>query len=235
MVFLREASIDELDSPRSQTSQAYARMRRDILAGRLKPGEKLKIADLALALGVSTGAIREALSRLVPEQLVVSRDHKGCVVAPLSLSDLEDLTDFRCEIEAIALRRSVARGDAGWEASVLASAHQLRRTEMLLSETQSLSPEWVSRHAAFHAALVGACGSRRLQEFHLQLYEQSERYRGLSVHVENHRDVTAEHQALVDAALDRNADRLIDLTVAHFRKTTALLVEAARRSSAASV
>src|ERR1700743_983162 len=105
------------DAPKSQTPFAYAPRRADILGANLVPGERLKIAALATALEVRPGAIREALSRLVPEQLVVSRDQKGFVVAPLSIEDLEDLTDLRCEIEAVALRRSVARGDSEWEAS----------------------------------------------------------------------------------------------------------------------
>ena len=136
---------------------------------------------------------------------------------------------MRCEIEAIALRRSLALGRDDWEAGVLASAHRLRRTPMTTEGGTSLTPEWVTRHAALHAALVGACGSRRLTELHGQLYEQSERYRGLSFHVEGGRDVGAEHQALVDAALDRDADRLVELAVAHFRRTTALIVDAARQ------
>lgn len=245
MLKLVETSIVSPIAPRSQTSAAYARLRADVLAGRLAPGEKLKIADLAASLEVSPGAIREALSRLVPEQLVVSRDQKGFVVAPLSIEDLNDLTELRCEIEAIALRRSVALGRDDWEAGVLASAHRLRRTPMTREvapfltpgslASASLTPEWVTRHAAFHAALVGACGSRRLTELHGQLYEQSERYRGLSFHVEGGRDVEAEHQALVDAALDRDADRLVELTVAHFRRTTSLIVDAARRPSSSGV
>ena len=232
MLTLVETSNPLADEPRSQTSLAYARIRADILAGRHAPDEKLKIADLATALAVSPGAIREALSRLVPEQLVVSRDQRGFVVAPLSIEDLEELTDLRCEIEAIALRRSVARGDTNWEGSVLAAAHRLRRTPMSTSANdRSLSSQWVAQHAGFHAALVAGCGSRRLLALHAQLYQQSERYRGLSMHVEADRDVQAEHQALVDAALDRDVDSLIGLTLAHFRKTTALIVDAARRVS----
>jgi GntR family carbon starvation induced transcriptional regulator len=225
----------DANGPRSQTSVAYEKLRADILAGRYAPGEKLKIADLAALLEVSPGAVREALSRLVPEQLVVSRDQRGCVVAPLSIDDLEDLTDLRCEIEAIALRRSVANGDAEWEAAVLAAAHRLRRTTMLSPPDHSLTPEWVVRHAAFHAALVGACGSRRLIALHHQLYQQSERYRGLSIHVEKDRDVQKEHQALVDAALDRDAEQLVTLTLDHFRETTALIVAAARAGTARAV
>lgn len=216
-------------SPRSQTSAAYARLREDILAGRLQPGARLKIAEIACTLEVSPGAIREALSRLVPEQLVVLRDQKGFLVAPLSIEGLEDLTDIRCEIETIALRRSVLRGDIAWEGSVLAAAHRLRRTKILTSADRSLNREWVERHRTFHTALVSACGSPRLLDIHAQLYEQSERYRSLSFPTlgEAERDRQGEHQALADAALDRNADGLVELTVKHFRETTARIVKAA--------
>lgn len=220
-------------APRSQTSAAYARLREDILAGCFQPGERLKIAEIACALEVSPGAIREALSRLVPEQLVVFRDQKGFVVAPLSVEDLEDLTDLRCEVEAIALRRSVLRGDVGWEGSVLAAAHRLRRTKILTSADRSLNRDWVERHRTFHTVLVGACGSPRLLALHAQLYEQSERYRSLSFPTvgERERDRQGEHQALADAALDRNADGLVELTVKHFRETTERILKAANGGS----
>ena len=214
----------------SQTSAAYARIRADILAGRLMPGDRLKILELAAAHSVSPGAIREALSRLAPEQLVIARDQKGFVVAPLSVDDLEDLTDMRCVIEEIALRRSVQRGDVNWEAGVVASAHSLRRTPRRLDEPRSLVPEWVDRHAAFHAALVNACGCKRMLTLHAGLYEQSERYRGLSARIEESRDVEGEHQALAAAALARDADALVKSMLAHLRQTTAIIVRAARSS-----
>ena len=215
--------------PRSQTSLAYARLRQDVLSGRYAPGEKLKIVELAAVLEVSPGAVREALSRLVPEQLVVSRDQKGFVVAPLSVEDLEDLTELRCEVEAIALRRSVVRGDTGWEASVLAAAHRLRCMSMSSpASDRVIAPGWAARHAEFHTALVSACGSRRLLALHAQLYQQSERYRALSLHAEAERDIGAEHQSLVDAALDRDTELLVELTLGHIRRTTALIVAAAR-------
>ena len=134
---------------------------------------------------------------------------------------------------AVALRRSLARGGDEWEGAVLAAAHRLRRTPMKTLADQSLTEDWVLRHAAFHAALVSACGSHRLLKMHAQLYEQSERYRGLSVHVEGEgdRQIEGEHEALVDAALERDSDRLIEMMLAHFRMTTALIVDAARRPS----
>ena len=220
----------ESGSPRSQTSHAYEVIRGDIVSGVHEPGKKLKIQDLAVELKVSPGAVREALSRLVPEQLVVSRDQRGFVVAPLSIADLQDLTDLRCSIEAIALRRSVERADVNWEAGLLAAAHRLRSTVQLLpGEGLRFNPEWVASHAAFHAALVNACGSPRLLALHGQLYEQSERYRGLSAHADTERKVTDEHQAIVDLALARDADGLVAAVLRHIRKTTELIVQSARK------
>ena len=214
------------DIARSQSSMSFQRIRSDILHGRHPPGERLKISELAASLNVSPGAIREALSRLSSEQLVISRDQRGFVVAPLSLDDLEDLSDLRCEIEEIALRRSVARGDVDWEAGILAAGHRLQSTPLLSGDAfPSLAPEWLARHAAFHAALVSNCGCKRMLELHASLYEQFERYRGLSVNnVERAKTVPKEHQELVEAALARDANKLVALMLSHLRKTTKFII-----------
>lgn len=217
---------DDSDAARSQSSLSFQRIRTDILHGRHAPGERLKIADLATALNVSPGAVREALSRLSSEQLVISRDQRGFVVAPLSLDDLRDLTDLRCEIEALAARRSVERGDVEWEAAILASGHRLQSTVLLTDDPHpSLTPEWMARHAAFHASLVSACGNKRLQLMHASLYEQSERYRALSTtNVNRSASVKHEHQELIDAALARDAGRLVALLVSHIRNTADFII-----------
>ncbi|TPG16753.1 GntR family transcriptional regulator [Sphingomonas koreensis] len=219
-------------APRSQASATYARLKADILAGRVVPGEKLKINDLSAQLEVSPGAVREALSRLVPEGFVICRDQHGFTVAPVSLDDLLDLTRVRCDVEEIALRRSVAEGDAGWEALVLGTAHRLRRTPRLLDEhTPNL--DWLTQHENFHCALVGGCASPRLLALNSQLFQQLERYRVLAWNADRDRDVDAEHQGLVDAALDRNADELVRLARAHFQRTASLIVNASREEGAA--
>jgi DNA-binding GntR family transcriptional regulator len=220
--------IDTIDDqPKSQASWVYATVRGDIISGRHRPGQKLKIQELASELKVSPGAVREALSRLVPEQLVVSRDQRGFVVAPLSISDLEDLTDLRCEVEAAALRRSVARGDVTWEANLVAAAHHLTMTPPPSTVGEQAAQAWLKSHAAFHAALISGCASPRLIALHNQLYEQSERYRILSAYVGPRRNVPGEHQRIVKLALARNADALVEAAVEHIRRTTERIVHAA--------
>jgi DNA-binding GntR family transcriptional regulator len=221
---LRDNFAVDAEGSRNQTSVAYGVIRSDILKGRYPPEKKLKIRELAVEIGVSPGAVREALSRLVPEELVTSRDQRGFLVAPLSLADLTDLTNFRCEIESLALRQSVALGDRNWEAGILAAEHRLRGRTPDANEDEKL--KWRQNHATFHAALVSACGSRRLLSLHFQLYEQSERYRGLSAHLSSDRDVEDEHHRIVERALARDADGLVRAMVDHLRATTHLIAEA---------
>ena len=227
-------AVEAVQSPsgsRSQTSLAYEVIRQDIIAGLHQPGKKLKIQDLADELKVAPSAVREALSRLVPEQFVISRDQRGFMVAPLSIDDLLDLTDLRCEIEAIALRRSVANGDIDWEVRLISTAHRLRALPQPQPGRDAHTAEWMAKHADYHAALVSACGSRRLLALHAQLYEQSERYRILSAYIKTERNVVDEHQQIVDLALARDTDKLIETMTRHLRRTTDLIVEAAKANA----
>src|SRR5580698_4068296 len=84
---------------KSMTEAAYTEVRRDILGCRLVPGEKIKINDISGHHSVSVQAVREALSRLTAEGLVIAEAQRGFRVMPVSRADLEDLTSTRIEIE----------------------------------------------------------------------------------------------------------------------------------------
>src|SRR6202040_4309014 len=103
------------DSSSSLTQGAYEALRGDLLACRILPGRKLKIQELCTRFSVSLGAIREALSRLTSEGLVVAEPQRGFRAAPISASDLVDLTMVRVEIDSLCLRRAIACGDVDWE------------------------------------------------------------------------------------------------------------------------
>lgn len=67
---------------RTRTDDVHARLRADILSGRLLPGQRLKFPDLAARYEASVGVIREALIRLAERGLVRSEAHLGFQVAP---------------------------------------------------------------------------------------------------------------------------------------------------------
>ena len=210
------------ERPRSLTSAVQERLRADILATRLLPGQKLHIAGLAKQFAVSLAAVREALSRLVADGLVQASDQRGFRVSPVSLADLADVTQTRIDIEGLALRRSIARGDAAWLGAVEAAWEALQAVPYRYPDDPTLHYEaWVIRHAVFHRALVNACGSQWLLGFRDVLHEQSERYRRLSIRREvgRPRDVEAEHAAIVAAVVRRDADAAVAALSIHFSTT----------------
>lgn len=210
----------------SLTQSAYERLRIAVLACRLPPGEKLVIADLCGRLGVSLGAVREALSRLTSEGLVTSEPQRGFRVAGISNEELEDLTEVRARIECMCLERSIGCGDLAWEAHLLAAYHEVAHTpEREAADPDRLSEAWAEAHARYHAALVAACDSPWLLRLRSILYAQSERYRRLSIPLAREsRDLNAEHQAIMRAAIERDAGRAALLLDRHIRATARILL-----------
>lgn len=211
----------------SLTQDAYERLRADLLACRLRPGARLKISDLCQSLSVSLSAVREALSRLTSEGLVVAEPQRGFRVAPISAGELRDLTGVRAQIEGMCLERALAVGDVGWESRLVAAFHRLSRTpERAPGDPQRMNEEWSAAHAAYHEALVGGCDSPWLLRLRGLLYAQSERYRRLSVPLaEIARDLNREHRDIMEAALARDAERAKTLMKEHIELTTRVLLE----------
>jgi GntR family transcriptional regulator, carbon starvation induced regulator len=212
---------------KSLTSQAFERIRSDILLGALRPNERLKIQALSERYEIGATAVREALSRLVTEGLVDSEDQKGFCVSPVSKDDLIDLTETRIAIEEMAVRKAVAQGDVEWEAQVLSSFHRLSRTPP--PTTLANHAAWALAHRQFHESLVAQCGSPWLLRLCAMLYDKSERYRNLAERSTRpeERDTATEHRELMEAiAMERNADKAVALIGAHFRATTDVILHA---------
>lgn len=209
----------------TKSHRAYAQIRAGILTCRLMPGTKLNIAALAGELDVSLGAVREALSMLQSEALVVSEPQRGYTVSPVSPKELADITEARIAIEALCLRTSIERGDLAWESRLVAAWHRLSRlSQSEAGKEQHLSEVWSRAHADFHAELVGACGNDWLLRMRAMLYEQSERYRRMSVPLQTEkRDVPAEHKAIFDAVMDRDIERAVTALENHLRKTATIV------------
>ena len=205
--------------PKTLVESAYRNLRRNIIEGRLPPGEKLRIEHMKDDYGVGGATLREALSLLISDALVVSQGQRGFRVAPVSLEDLADITETRVMLEGEALRQSIARGDETWEANLMAAFHRLTRAEEKLADGENRE-EWEERNRVFHEVLISACPSRWIKHFVTILYNQAERYRHLSLRQSTvPRDVHAEHRALFDAALERDADKACGVLAQHIRST----------------
>ena len=213
-----------MDVPASTLADLADRnLRRDIVAGVLKPGEKLTAACLTQRYGIGASPLREALSRLSSDRLVVLHGKRGFSVAPTSIAELDDISVCRRLIEMEAVRLSVEHGDEAWQSTVVAAFYRLERAEMrVLQDSVIDAGEWEQRNSAFHQAVVAACGSAWLIRLQHLLYTQHERYRRLSLrHRDPARDLLAEHRAIMQACLDRNAGEAARLSGVHIDRTAA--------------
>jgi DNA-binding GntR family transcriptional regulator len=215
----------------SRTISAYQRVRSDILAGRLQPDRKLRIQELATSLDVSPSVVREALSRLSAESLVIAEPQRGFRVAPINADDVRDLTQVRIDIELKCLRRAMGEGDVSWEAAIVAANHALTRTPYDLND---VGDEWTLAHAKFHYALVAACDSPWLLRIREQLFVQGERYRRINIRMsDDGRDLRAEHSRLAEAVLARDVKLASERMTEHLRLTETLTLQSLRLQEAA--
>src|SRR5258705_7333471 len=112
-------------APATRTEQVYEVIRSELLNGGLRPGQKLKMVELTERFGVSQSVIRQALTRLTEQGLLVATPQRCFRVRELSIQDHAQLTETRIQIEALAFRLPVERGDRQWETAVLAPHHRL--------------------------------------------------------------------------------------------------------------
>jgi DNA-binding GntR family transcriptional regulator len=211
--------------PKTLTRQAHTLLRHDILSGGLRPGERLRTRDLQSRYQLGLSPLRESLQRLSAEGLVVIDEQRGFSVAPVSLPELKDLTVARIALETSMLSLAIAQGDADWEAEIVAAFHRLSRTALPSgAHSDEKARLWEQRHRAFHTALVAGCASPWLMRLHDQLVDQTERYRlirlqNLSKKKPLARDIHSEHEALMNALLDRNEKVATRLIRGHLQAT----------------
>lgn len=215
--------MQDTDPAPEQTlaERAALRLRAGILSGSLQPGERLGVVEIARQFGVGTTPVREGLSRLVSQGLVVAIGRRGFRVSEISRADLADLTRLRSLVEVEGLRLAMERGDDAWEAGILSALHRLkalvRRAGM---EALEGTPDYDVLHKAFHMALLSACGSPRLMESASALYDQAYRYRRLMLRRLTDPDhFVAVHDTLAQAAIARDHAFAAPLLVRHLETT----------------
>lgn len=213
---------------RTVAETAYRHLRGDLIAGRFKPGARLRMNELQACYGLGLSPLREALLRLASEGFVISEGQRGFSVTPVSLGELKDLTSMRQRIEAMALTDAIANGDADWEAAIMAAYHRLAR-EPLPTDSRDTEATlgWELKHRAFHDALVAACGSPWLLRLRTQLADHSERYLGArlfdrrpgSAVLPPRRRAADEHGALMQAVLAHDTAKALSLMDQHIGRT----------------
>jgi len=191
----------------STTQRCYLQLRELILTGTIKPEEKLKVENLRDRLNAGTAPIREALSLLTSDQLVERIDQRGFRTAPVSQAQFIEVLRLRCSLEDMALRDSIAEANQQWEESVVLALHHVNRAD--------------------RNDVIAFEEKHKLFKFCEQLYDLNIRYRYLAGKSSSYRqrNITDEHDRILDSAIEGNADAASEALLLHYRTTGEFLVE----------
>lgn len=205
----------------------YEQLRAEILGGQLAPGTPLRPSDLGARYSVSVGVVREALTRLTEQKLVVAEQNRGFRVVTLSPDQLRHLLLARQLNECKALELSIERGDLAWESEVVAAHHRMVNTPVYVHEDAEHSNDAFSKaHKEFHFALLAACENPYLLDVCNQLYDASELYRRWSAPMLGSRPRAGkEHRAIMDTAIARKVAEASALYAQHIGITASLVLK----------
>jgi DNA-binding GntR family transcriptional regulator len=192
----------------------HEKVRRGILSGELRAGESFSQVQLAEQYGVSRTPLREAIRMLQREGLLINEPNRRLVVAPFSLSDLEQIYGMRLVLEAAAIRASVPEMSPEDIADL--QGH-LARMEHFAGQRDY--DRWQVPHRAFHIGLIAHAGER-FRATSCELSDHSERYR--RYYAVNEPTLaprgTQEHKAIFDAVKDRDAEVSARNLIAHLSR-----------------
>lgn len=223
-------NTDSGESEATLASALVIRLRQAITSGELPPGSKLRLDALRVRLGLSPsrGPLREALSRLGAEGLVVIEDQRGYRVAPISAKNLTEIATLRVHFESLALRHAIANGDSLWESQIIASLYRLGKVIRADSPTPSLHEEWEHAHRDFHSTLISGCDMPLLIGYCSTLHDLNDRYRRIFLSATpvdrsagDERRIGEEHRLIVEATIAKNADLACALMAEHIQRTAA--------------
>ena len=211
------------DGPRTLAEKAFEALHEAIVSGALAPGERLRITELAAALGVSHLPVREALRRLESTGLVEHIPHRGGRVTELSLDDLREIYDARLLLEPDIVARS-ARAFTDEDAH---AARGWLERQAAAEQAGNLKDVW-SAHTQFHFTLYRACRSDWLLRLVTAPWESSQRYRMTLAPLNSARrrlEAQREHEAILDACIAHDGGTAAVLLHDHLARTANLIAD----------
>lgn len=215
--------MSDQSTQKVQSQQIYQRLRHAITTCELEPDSRLRVVDIAGREGVSPGAVREAISAMVSEHLVIPLPQRGFRVAPLSREDMFDLFTTRAELESRLVAEAAVKSAPEWRKAVESTFQAM----LAIRDERTVEEKGASAHESFHRALVAGCGSRWSLRLFDTVYAASERYRYFAYRfLRGNRDPHIEHGEIVAAVEAGDVEHARELSRNHVLRTRDLLDEA---------
>lgn len=171
----------------------YAELKRRILSLDLKPGERIYEPAMATALQVSRTPLREAIRRLISENLLEQQPTGGVVVPVLDEAEISELYEVRAAVESLMARNACLKATP-------ADLDELRGILARNAALVEFADDAMQQGMALHARIALIAGNSWAGRFHDQVANQMERYRHYTNSTQRRRDqALAQHRALVEA------------------------------------
>lgn len=205
----------------THTDQAYERLKRAILVCELAPGQEVRELSLAETTGLSRGAVRGALGRLVTDGLVDLRPRKGYRITSLDLADVREVFEMRRLIEPHAVALAAERAPR----RAVEALHDLAHASYDPRDRSSFE-QYVVANREFHVQIAVAAGNGRLAQTLRTLLEDMQRLVFLSLGTREEVPERHEHHDLYDAVLVGDADRARRLSEQQIEEARRRVVDA---------
>jgi DNA-binding GntR family transcriptional regulator len=192
--------------------QIYTELRQILANGTFRQGERIQEDRLARQFNVSRTPLREALSKLVQDGLLVSVPYRGVFVRTYSVSEVQQLFEIRAQLESFAAQSACLRASDDELAEI---RNCLGETERIIQDDQGLN-EIIRANTRFHMAIAAAAHNTWLVSMLESLHAHFGLLRGTNLtNPTRRREVLTEHRALLGALLARDAAEAERLAKAH--------------------
>lgn len=191
----------------------FLSLEEDIATGLLKDGDRLDESTLCARFNVSRTPVREALEQLVGSGLVTKIPKRGCFVQIPSIRQLIEMFEVMSELEGLCAKLAARRINA--EGLV-----ELERTNIRCHEASILkdSDAYYDENVTFHEQILQACGNHFLADETRRLRRRLRVYRRLQLRVKGRMNQSfSEHQAIIEALRNGDAELAAKLSTAHVR------------------
>lgn len=191
----------------------YSVLRTAILDGTVPPGEQLRETHIAADLGISRSPLREAMTKLEEEGLIVKIPYRGSFVVEVSAQDVAEIASVRALVEphAAELAAPALRGQERPRLmQIIEELHQATENNDI--------PASIDAHLRFHRLFYDFSGNRVLQsmwgswETKLRLYLSTDHRSYSDLH-----DIAVEHERLATVALEGDTEEFRQELVRHFQ------------------
>lgn len=205
----------------THTDDAYGVLKRAILVCEFPPGQELRELGLVETTGLSRGAVRGALGRLVTDGLVDLRPRKGYRVTSLDLADVREVFEMRRLLEPYAVELAAQRAPR----AAVEALHDLAHATYDPTDRASYE-QYVVDNREFHVRIAEAAGNGRLAQALRTLLEDMQRLFFLSVDARGGVAERHEHHDLYDAILIGDSQRARSLCEAQIEQARRRVVDA---------